>query len=220
MSNANLEGVRVDEELVLKTSADKTVEGSTPLPSATFPVEELQCRILYAIIVAGKSARFAEQAFKRLFGTQPNLPFNMIRTWISEGVLFQKLQAARVGNYHKIEKAYTQLVSTQIDLASCLPEELEKIHGIGPKTSRFFILWTRPSARYAVLDVHVLRWMNHAGCVVPKSTPNKVMYARIEKQFLEIVDRLGLTPRQVDEQVWMQGSGYGKYNPDDFRPVV
>jgi len=183
-------------------------------------LEELECRILYAIIVAGKSAKFAEQAFKRLFGQPAYSPFAVVRAWVQEGVLLQNLQKARVGNYRKIERAYTELVQSKIDLIKCTPEELEMIHGIGPKTSRFFILWTRPEARVAVLDVHVLRWMRNAGCVVPKSTPSKALYARIEKQFLEMVDKAGLTPRQLDEQIWMEGSKYGKYNPDEFRPVA
>jgi thermostable 8-oxoguanine DNA glycosylase len=183
-------------------------------------LEELECRVLYAIIVAGKSARFADQAFKRLFGQPTGSPFDVVRAWIKEGVLLQKLQAARVGNYSKIERAYMELVSAKIDLVKCSPEDLEAVHGIGPKTSRFFIIWTRPEARVAVLDVHVLRWLRKQGHDVPKVTPNRKDYARIEKLFLEIVDKAGLTPRQVDEKIWMEGSKSAQYNPIDLRPVA
>jgi thermostable 8-oxoguanine DNA glycosylase len=176
--------------------------------------EELECRILYAIIVAGKSARFAEQAFKQLFGTPTTSVFEIVRAWVKEGVLPERLRTARVGNYGKIERAFKELVAAKIDLATCCPEELEKIHGIGPKTSRFYIIWTRPEARVAVLDVHILRWLRKLGHDVPLITPSQPRYARIEKLFLKIADESGLTPRQVDEQIWMKGSNYGKYNPE------
>jgi hypothetical protein len=63
---------------------------------------ELQLRLLYAIVVAGKSAKFAEQAMARLFaGLGDRLPFDLICAWVADGSLDVRLREARVGNYGK-----------------------------------------------------------------------------------------------------------------------
>lgn len=176
---------------------------------------ELQFRIIYAIIVAGKSAKFAEGAIKKLFPCRKEVnPFNIIRKWIDEQRLDIELRKAKTGNYTKIAKALQQLVFSNINLETCQPADLEKIHGIGPKTARFFIIWTRPDAYCAALDVHVLRWLHNQGYDVPKSTPPAgKTYEKIEKIFLNEASQRGLTPRQLDEYIWVNGSGYGSYNP-------
>jgi thermostable 8-oxoguanine DNA glycosylase len=83
--------------------------------------------------------------------------------------------------------------------------EGRKIHGIGPKTSRFFILWTRPHERYAALDVHILRWLRGLGHNAPRSTPNGRKYGELEKIFLSEADKRGLSPGELDAQVWEAG---------------
>jgi thermostable 8-oxoguanine DNA glycosylase len=96
-----------------------------------------------------------------------------------------------------------QLAEAGLNLQTCEPADLEKIHGIGPKTARFWILWTRPDARYAALDVHILRWMRERGHKAPKQTPSAPKtYARLEKAFLAEADKRGLTPRELDFKIW------------------
>jgi 3-methyladenine DNA glycosylase/8-oxoguanine DNA glycosylase len=171
--------------------------------------QELQLRLLYAIIVAGKSAKFAEQAMARLFaGLGDGLPFDRIRAWAADGSLDTKLRGARVGNYGKISKAFDALANAGIDLRTCGPAELEAIHGIGPKTARFFIIWTRPDARVAALDVHILRWLGQQGHKAPRQTPQGKRYAELETVFLEEADRRGMTPHQLDAAIWSAGSKY------------
>jgi thermostable 8-oxoguanine DNA glycosylase len=169
--------------------------------------QELQLRLLYAVIVAGKSAMFAEQAMARLFaGLGDRLPFDRVRTWKSEGTLDARLREARVGNYNKVSRAFVELTASSIDLRSCTPGDLEDFHGIGPKTARFFIIWTRPDARVAALDVHILRWLRTQGHNAPRQTPQGRKYAELETVFLAEAEKRGMTPRQLDEAIWSNGS--------------
>ena len=77
------------------------------------------------------------------------------------------------------------------------------------KTSRFFIVWTRPEEKYAVLDTHILRWLRQRGVWTPERTPRYPReYERIEDTFIKIADSLGLTPRELDWKIWKESSGY------------
>lgn len=176
---------------------------------APLPEKEIQARLLYACIVAGKSAKFADEVINRLsMHGRGQSPFDMIRRLIRENYLQRALELARSGNYGKLARCFTELVGADIDLLTVTPERLEQIHGIGPKTSRFFILWTRPDAPYAALDVHVLRWMRNLGYKAPRTTPTGRKYAELERQFLEEAKKRGKTPRELDAEIWAEGSGY------------
>lgn len=170
-------------------------------------LRELEWKIIYAIIVAGKSAKFTQRAMD-LFDAhrQERLPFEFVKILIEEENLGWVLRDIRTGNYTKIERALVELTKAEINLSTCTPDDLEKIHGIGPKTSRFFILWTRPDARYAALDVHVLRWLDLQGYDVPLTTPPPKKYAEIEKIFLAEADKRNMTPAQFDAQIWDAGA--------------
>lgn len=168
---------------------------------------ELQFKIIYAIVVAGKSARFANGVMQSLRGEvnsdDSELLFDFLNRKREAGELRQTLEQHRTGNYTKLEKAIGALLEETFDLEEVSPEDLERIHGIGPKTARFFIVWTRPVERYAVLDVHVLHWMAAQGYRVPHSTPQTPQhYRRIEGWFLEEAAKRKLTPRQLDMEIW------------------
>lgn len=164
---------------------------------------ELQWCLLYSVVVAGKSADFATAAMKRFFApAHRRQPFTYIRS-LSGRKLTARLKAARTGNYTKLAKCFRALVSAQIDLAACCPEQLERIHGIGPKTSRFFILWTRPGAEHAALDTHVLKWLRYLGHDAPVSTPaSSRKYAELERIFLAAARSRGMTARELDSAIW------------------
>jgi len=167
---------------------------------------ECQDKLLYSLIVAGKSAAFANTKMGALFGGYKMLPFDEIRDWIKTGKLEKMLRTCKTGNYRKLTRAFTELVNTPIDFETCTPEDLEKIHGVGPKTSRFFLIWIRPKEKYAALDGHILRWMRSLGYDAPKSTPSGRKYAELEKAFLKEAEKRGKTPRQLDEEIWLAGS--------------
>jgi thermostable 8-oxoguanine DNA glycosylase len=103
-----------------------------------------------------------------------------------------------------------------INLQTCSPTELETIHGIGPKTARFFIIWTRPDARVAALDVHVLRWLKTLGYDAPSQTPSGKRYVELEIAFLAEADRRRVTPHILDQQIWSTGSRYDQQQSFDL----
>jgi endonuclease III len=169
-------------------------------------IYELERRLIYSIIVAGKSARFTEGAMARLFGPWQQ-PFERLRFLDRTGKLHATIRAARTGNYTKLERAIRELIAANLDLWTCSVADLEKIHGIGPKTARFFLMWTGRKERVAALDVHVLRWLHHQGYPnVPRSTPTGRRYAELEKIFLAEADARKMTPRQLDSQIWEKGA--------------
>lgn len=180
---------------------------STDHPTIT-DASELQRRLLVAIIVAGKNADFAYRATDALLADCPVAvtPFIYLRgIYVRGGVVgLQRLcERSRTGNYGKMVRAIATLVASKLDLTRCTPADLEQVPGIGPKTSRFFILWTRPRYRCAALDVHVLRWLRAQGHDAPKSTPqSRKVYARLEAAFLAEADKRGLGPRELDHQIW------------------
>lgn len=169
---------------------------------------ELEWRMVYAPLVAGKSAHFADMKTSALLARRPGLsPLEALRAMITDGELAACLRASRTGSYGRLERCFTQLV--ELDPGSCSIEDLEAVHGIGPKTARFFVLWTRPGARVAALDVHILRWLASEGYDVPKATPPAgPRYAEIERWFLDEADDRNVTPRELDLEIWAMYSGH------------
>lgn len=170
---------------------------------------ELEEKLMYAVIVAGKSAKFAERAMKILGNhTKHRTWFESIRLWDQHDELLRICTMASTGNYTKIVKAFREMAGANLALERCTPDQLEAIHGIGPKTSRFFILWTRPKERYAALDIHILRWLKAQGHDVPATTPQSgKKYKSIEQLFLAEADKRRLTPRQLDAEIWSAATG-------------
>jgi len=174
---------------------------------------QLQYSLIYSLIVAGKSARFTEKKCSKFISylqdeTECVMPLSAVQQLTKEGLL-ELLHKAKTGNYTKLYKALKQLSTANIDLEKCKPDELEKIHGIGPKTARFFIMWNRPDERYAALDVHILAWLREQGYNAPKSTPpSGCRYNELEQIFIQEADKRGMTPRELDAEVWKEGANY------------
>ena len=136
-------------------------------------------------------------------------PLEAVRVWDREaGKLVEVLRDCRIGNYTKNAQALREVAHCPLlDLATVSPEQLEQFHGIGPKTSRFFILWTRPWERYAALDTHILRWLNEQGIKAPRTTPKGKRYYELEAEFIRLADEAGMTPRELDYQIWTEAAG-------------
>lgn len=166
---------------------------------------ELEYRLLYSVVVAGKSASFAENAMRAFLecSFQENIgPFAVVREMIESKVLGACIRSARMGNYTKLERAFTEIVAAKLDLRNCTVPDLVKIHGIGPKTASFFIIWTRPDARHAALDTHVLKWLTFLGHKVPRSTPAGDLYGKLERIVLAEADKRGVSARDLDARIW------------------
>ena len=80
---------------------------------------------------------------------------------------------------------------------------LQNIAGIGLKTARFYWMNCVPNQNYAILDTHILKWLRMQGYDVPKSTPSKNKYLKIEQIFLEEAKKRNKTPIELDLEIWL-----------------
>lgn len=171
---------------------------------------ELQRFWIYCIVVAGRNSDQASRTVGNLFKklSPEQLPFEFFRGF-GNNSLHNYLVAHKVGQYGRIEKAITQ--SLGLDLRTCTLGDLMAIHGVGPKTARFFLLHTRREARYAVLDTHILKWLRSKDVAdVPASTPTKASeYVRLEDACLSLIESEfpGVALADADLLLWTQLSG-------------
>jgi len=193
---------------------DKEFNVVCPNPQECMTDYQIEQFILFAIAVAGKTAKtVAKQMDYFLSLQQAPTPFKKVTDMILRGTLLRNLKRVHLGRYDVLKKAYTELVKSKLDLRTCTVEDLEKIHGIGPKTARFFIMYTQPLQAVAILDVHILRFLRaYAGYVgyykiIPKSTPSGKKYKELEDVFLRICTKLQVLPSHLDTVLWMHYSG-------------
>lgn len=171
---------------------------------------ELQLLILFWVCAAGKKAKTAAKNLNNFLNYGNKLfdeeePFNIILKFGDS--LPQELKNNGIGCYNNKSKTMIFLASSGIDLFSCSVLDLEKIPGIGPKTSRCFLMHSRKNVRHAGLDTHCLKYLRDKGYDVPKSTPSGRKYLEIEKIFLELADKSGKTIAEFDLEIWKKYSG-------------
>jgi endonuclease III len=181
---------------------------------AEMSVAYLQEWVLFGICVcnkpAGITARKVDQVLANLrmklyedpslFEDPPLNPFEMIRLANSEQLDYV-LRSARVGQYRRIFRAFK--AAAQLNVETMTLEDLESIPGIGPKTARMTLLYSRPDLRVVPLDTHVLKYLRALGHEVPKNSPGKgKQYQRLEQAFLQEADKQGLTAKELDTKVW------------------
>jgi len=168
--------------------------------------QELEELLLFCVAVAGKTAGMIAEGLDDFLASHPGeSPFDKIRRLVRRNELLEAIKASRLGKHSRLNRAFTELAAANIDLARCTCDELEAIHGIGPKTSRFFILHTRPDQKVAVLDTHILRYMKELGYEnVPASTPTGNRYREIEQDFIALADREGRDIAEFDLWIWRQ----------------
>jgi len=180
---------------------------------------QLEAFWLFCMFVAGKNSDYASRCLSKLLYSAKwrscNKPefsdndgvFNYFKS-IGEVGVHNALVANKVGQYTRLTKGVMQ--SLDLNLRTCTLEDLLKIHGVGNKTARFFLLHTRAGCEYAVLDTHILKWMRNRGEDVPKSTPtNSKVYRELEKRFryLSRLAHPSLTDAQIDLLIWSEQSG-------------
>lgn len=162
---------------------------------------ELEEFMLFCIAVAGKTAQIIARQLQVLLdiATGDN-PFDKIRNLIKIGRLDTVLKLARLGKYHVLMKAYKQILD--LNLRTCSLEDLEKVHGIGPKTARYFMLHTRPNVQVAALDTHILKFLKEQGYVVPNHTPTGKKYKELEQIFIMEATKRGRQIAEFDLAIW------------------
>lgn len=182
--------------------------------------EQLQKKFLYCLIVAGKTAEFAENKLKEWesWVFQDELPFEAIERLDKNDHLRLSFEQSNTGNYTKLTRACREIIASDIDLKTCSPEELEEIYGVGPKTSRFFVMWTRDGEEYGILDTHILSWLQEQGYDVPDQTPqNEERYEEIQQIFLEEAKKRDLEPRELDYRIWKNRTSGGYSTKDQVK---
>jgi thermostable 8-oxoguanine DNA glycosylase len=171
--------------------------------------DELEEFMLFCIAVAGKRSDIAAEKI------------NQLLTYLGSGSPFQRLREAGVegsmrrvglGPYNQ-RTIPTTLGVLDLDLRRCTLEELLRIPGMGPKTARMFLLHSRPSQEYVVLDTHLLRWLRESCRMrrVPRSTPGKLtkLYLELERKATRLIKKLypSISFAEFDLNTWMIMSG-------------
>ena len=173
---------------------------------------DLELFAVFAVCVAGKGSQQTADKVNNHFRdvqtpTKHLTPFEAIKNLVDIKVFVAYLKTAKMGQYRRIYRALRDLAESGLDLKTCSVEDLEAIHGIGPKTSRFIIMHSRPKQRLATLATHILRWMRDQGIETPKATPqSKKIYKELEDKFLTLCDKRAILPSQLDLKIWKQYS--------------
>ena len=178
------------------------------LPTHCSDKYEKEYFLIFSVIVAGRNAKMAVEKTWRLleFTWGEETPFDLIKHYIDHNTLTQKLKSLKIGQYTRIEKALKDIINLNVE--TCTLDDLLACHGVGNKTARFFLLNTRKDAEYAVLDTHVLKWLNSLfgnWMSVPKSTPTSGSryalweYKAIQAMKKEYPER---TLAQADFEIW------------------
>jgi len=171
---------------------------------------ELESFWIFCILVAGKNSDTTSRLVSKLLSKRGKMtPFEYIRS-LKLVELRNTLVANKTGQYDRIKKAL--YFSARLDLRTCTRDDLLDIHGVGPKTARFFLLHTREFCDEVVLDTHILNWMR-VKCGIkdaPKNTPQKPeKYAKFAGLCKYLIEQHfpGLSLAQADLMVWTMMSG-------------
>lgn len=169
---------------------------------------ELQEAIIFGLLVAGKTALTTSRmldALLRDFNHIGDTPFEILSHFELETAprLSVVLKDYGFGCYNMKAKGLYELVRSGLNLKTCTIDDLEKIRGIGMKTSRLFILHTRENAQCIPLDVHILHYLRDNGYEVPKVTPNnKKKYLIIERICTQLARKEMKSCADWDLDIW------------------
>jgi thermostable 8-oxoguanine DNA glycosylase len=175
---------------------------------------ELEEFLLFCIVVAGKTAyiqarklnEFLTSVNKRLMMPENINPFQSLKSAEQHGILFEEIKKAKLGQYKKIYSGFKFITQTDYNLSKMTPQILEKIPGVGMKTSRFFLLHsdTFYKDKIAILDTHILKFIKeNIDDKAPKSTPViPLTYRFWEDMFLSWCRENNKNVADFDLEVW------------------
>ncbi|UCG53958.1 MAG: hypothetical protein JSV32_04950 [Dehalococcoidia bacterium] len=155
---------------------------------------QLQEFLLFCIFVAGKTAKTIAPKLDAFLEDKDQLPFEYLYNMGSEGIP-KHLRKHKMGKYSVLDSSIHMLsiFCRYISLRDITLEQLEMHKGIGPKTSRFFLLHSRPNQKLVVLDTHILKDVRARGIEAPKSTPSGKKYEKISAQYIAALEKEGIT---------------------------
>lgn len=179
--------------------------------------EELEHVILFWVCAAGKNGHTSAKALDNFLNywkkeLKLSSPFEIIKKIINENFgLAHSLKEFGIGCFNCKSITFKELAFSSIDLKKCDISELERIKGIGNKTSRCFLIHSRPNQRLAGLDRHILYYLKELGISDVVNTPSGKKYREIEEKFLKLVDASGKTVSEFDLEIWKK---YRKKNDE------
>lgn len=160
--------------------------------------------------------KFLDQGHRLVYGDNYWYydPFAMLRSLSSKigDRLPLMLKNCGLGCYNQRAYTFRALMNSDLDLQTCTVDDLEKISGIGPKTSRFFLLHTRENVQVAVIDTHILKFLRERNYPIPlKVTLTPKRYAQYEKWFIGIwMAESDLTLAEFDLKLWNWYAGHSQ----------
>lgn len=175
---------------------------------------ELECFLLFCIVVAGKTAYIQAQKLnefltsinKRLMMPEHVSPFQSLKSAEQHEILMEEILRAKLGQYKKIYNGFKYITENEYDLTRMNPDLLERIPGVGMKTSRFFLLHSDINYKdvIAILDTHILKFIKeNIDDRAPKSTPTiRVTYKYWEDLFLYWCQCNNKNVADFDLEVW------------------
>jgi thermostable 8-oxoguanine DNA glycosylase len=176
--------------------------------------EELQLFLLFCIVVAGKTAyiqaekleQFLCSVNERLLMPEGVSPFQTIKSAEQHGILFEEIKKAKLGQYKKLNSGFKYISGCEYNLSRMTPEILEKIPGVGMKSSRFFLLHSDKfyNNKIAILDTHILKFIReNIDEKAPKSTPViPLTYRFWESRFLQWCEVNNKNVADFDLEIW------------------
>jgi len=187
---------------------------------------QLEERLLFWVCAAGKNGRTAAKCLDKFMSLVrewyktnrincPRSPFLAIKKknelhkgrpgsggkWITAG-----MKICGIGCSKSKSKSFLELAYSGLDLCVCSVDNLESIHGIGPKTARAFLIHSRPNQQYACLDTHILKFMRAKGVDAPQSTPTGKKYKEIEREFIRLAKEAKKSIAEFDLEIWNEYS--------------
>lgn len=177
---------------------------------------ELEEFLIFCVLVAGKNSTQAAQKTADLIEAAREVshkaaPFDALRSVYADhckglaSSFRDWLASVKVGQHNRFAVTFAELVTLSF-LDTVTFSRLEKIHGIGPKTARFFCLHSNPNyTNLAVLDTHILKWLKQHFEDTPKSTPPAgKAYRKHELRWLDKSAELmpEISPAERDLTVW------------------
>ncbi|PIV71034.1 hypothetical protein COW57_01850 [Candidatus Roizmanbacteria bacterium CG17_big_fil_post_rev_8_21_14_2_50_39_7] len=176
---------------------------------------ELQEFLIFCIMVAGKTAKtIAKTCDNFLNGAEEyfpyEYPFQKIGYMILKNTLLENMKRARTGKYGLLTKSFHYLLTNPLDLRSCSVQDLEQIPGVGRKTARFFLVHSRLNQKLAVLDTHVVKWLNHIGHDQTELFPKN--YLELEQIFIKEAEMRDMTVADLDLKIWSRFSSRNQLN--------
>jgi hypothetical protein len=177
---------------------------------------------LFCLAVAGKKATMIAKKVDDFLepARRPNQIFKGYFSWLHYmantggcgSQLMHQLHSVKMGKYTLLERGYAESAAKGIDwFRTASAEDIRKdITGAGYKTSRFFTLHSRANEQVAVIDTHMLKYLNHIGASnVPAGIPNGPDYLRLEKVLLAEAAKKNLTMADFDLKIWSHYASNG-----------